>query len=616
MTDKKQSSSRRVSFAIEPQINYIYHEECNMTKTSSSINDIPMDITTDLLDFKNLNLFNIPEENSLGGNVEDFFVEENYELVEEVLVESRSSLPKRCSLDPLRVVSKSDLPMHLKEEPSFGGWEDVNLENLAHRDDNPAKDSVEDPQLQEVIKENRVAHNKNVFWRSSASNEPKVSLENGLNDTGIMNSSFAVEELVNTIDLRKIIPREHRESRSINEFLSSLGIRFLDEAVIDGMKRDTLSKSRNIVDPAMVNYYKFSLRERIDFLYGFSGYLIDKMKDLQRDINEIQDKIDVDCLNKDNLKRIRNESRNKSKIDWYGLRKIYEIQFNKKIMENRSKILELLGTRRRENSRTADLISQKAKNIGELRDKIASLRQRMMQNDENKIQETEKLQSMIGDRKKVLETTKIEYDDMSLVYEAQKKEESSVEKRLEKLKSETENLKKNLAIKNINEHQMEEAKRQIQRYKTMFNLKVLRFSRHEAVFGLYGGQLHVEMDSSCGVSKFSVVLKEVDPFYEVAKLTSKLHVEKLPDLIRSVLQRFALASSIRKEVSILKEKIRVESFCHNNVLYLRLYLDMSRDILDLSINDSFDLLCEEKMVCNLSKDPGMLTYYVNGKINK
>lgn len=621
MTEKKQSSSRRVSFAVEPQINYIYHEECNTTKTSSSINDIPMDITTDLLEFKNLNLFNAPEESNLKKNVENLFTEEDYSSADPTLMEPGSFLSKRCSLDPLRATAKSDTSSRLNKdpqrlEPSFEDPKDISSEVLTQFKGGAEKNAAEGSQLQEVVKENKAGQSKNIFWRTSISNEPRISLENGLNDTGIMNSSFAVEELVNTIDLRKIIPQEHKESKSVNEFLSSQGIRFLDEAVIDGMKRDTLSKSRNIVDPAMENYYKFSLRERIDFLYGFSGYLIDKMKDLQRDIDEVQGKIDVDCLNKENLKRIRNESRNKSKIDWYGLRKIYEIQFNKRIMENKSKVLELLDNNKKENSRIRDLISQKSKAVEELKGKIASLKERVMQNDENKIQETEKLQSMIRDRKKVLEATRSEYDNMSLAYEAQKKEEVLIEKRLEKLKLETESLKKNLAIKNINEHQLEEIKRQIQRYRTAFNLKVLKLAKHEAIFDLYGSQLHVEMSSSCDVSKFSVVLKEVDPFYEIAKPNSEFKGKKLSELVRGTLARFALASSIKKEVSILKEKIKVESFCHNNVLYLRLHLDMGRNVLDLSVNNSFDLLLEEKVVGNLCKELGMLTYYVNGRINK
>ena len=36
--------------------------------------------------------------------------------------------------------------------------------------------------------------------------------------------------------------------------------------------------------------------------------LIDKMKDLQREIDNVKDSIDIKSINKDNLKRIRNDS--------------------------------------------------------------------------------------------------------------------------------------------------------------------------------------------------------------------------------------------------------------------------------------------------------------------
>lgn len=617
MTEKKESSSRRVSFAAEPQINYIYHEECSTTRTSSSMNDVPMDITTDLLDFKNLNLFGIPDENELEKSVEAIFGEESQGLVEEELAGAGILLNRRCSLDPLSMTVKPSASTNFGEverwEPNFG---DHKLENLTHSRDAFQNDPVEGAQSQETVKESKANRTTSIFWRTSISNEPRISLENCINDTGIMNSSFAVEELVNTIDLRKIIPQEHKEGKSINEFLSSQGIRFLDETVIDGMKRDTLSKSRNIVDPAMINYYKFSLKERIDFLYGFSSYLIDKMRDLQKDIDEVQGRINVDSLNKENLKRIRNESRNKSKIDWYGLRKLYEIQFNKKVLENKNKILDVLRDRKKENSRISDLIFQKSKTVEGLKAKVAVLKERVMQNDENRIQETEKLQSMIKDRRNVLEATKIEYDNISLVYERQKKEESSIEKRLEKLQVETESLRKNLAIKNVNEYELEDVKRQVQRYRTMFNLKVVKLSKHEAVFDLYKGLLRVEMNNLCDVSKATMTLKEADPFYEMARHIPSHGVMKLPELIRYILQRFALASSIKKEVIALKEKIKIESFCHNGILYLRLYLDMSRNVLDLSINSSFDLFMEEDVIGNLSKELGLVTYYVNGRISK
>jgi len=655
MTEKKQKPSRRVSFATEPQINYINHEEYNSSKTSSSINENPMDITTDLEELRDIGLFGLRKRNSLAQDMSE----------DEDELQIRNSFSRRCSLDPLKMLVDQDLEeervakSELEERQIIGETENnlaMNEENrdnfIANKDNSTIKEgngcnlvteeenkkkcaAKEDSKENSIneddskFQENSVNYggdgeSKRLLYENVASNSrlsfKRASLGPGLNDTGIMNSSFTVEELVNTIDLRKIIPQPPKEDAEIGEFLSRNGIRFLDEAVIDTMKRDTLSKSRNTVDPSMLTYYKYSLKERIDFLYNFSSFLIDKMRDLQREIENAERQIDVSSINKDNLKKIRNESRNKSKIDWYGLRKIYEIQFNKKMLENRSKVEEYLNSTRKENRLLANEIADRNSNVAQLNAKLLHIKKTIGESDQGKVQETEKLQKMINDRRKVLDGAR---EDLAIVSAAYKDYETDIQsrnKRIERLLYEIDYLKKNLSIKNINESQLDEIKNRIRRYKTMFSFRLIKLGQYNAIFELYGNNLSVEFTGDSNwdsiVSKYSIVLKEPDPFYEIAKVLPESGTLKFSDLVDVFSKRFSLAHSIKKEVLLLKEKIKTESFSLNEILYLRFHLDASNIILDLNINSSFDLVLNENMLVNLYSSPGSLSEYVHNRVNK
>lgn len=584
--NKKSNSERRVSFATEPQINYICHEDYS-TSNTSSLNNTPMDITCHSKDLNSHFLFACKEDDKISKitkNIEDF--DGSFNKREMVLHESFS---RRCSLDPLKIIIENDALL--------GGEIGMNKIKLG---ETSTKDIVIEKEPENIT------------------NQKRISLDPEYNDTAIINSSFEVEELVNTVDLRKLIPLVSKPKINIGEFLSQQGIRFLDESVIDGMKRDTLSKSRNIVDPALKIYFRYSLKERIDFLYNFSGYLIEKMRNLQQDIDEAESKIDLESINKENLKRIRNESRNKSKIDWYGLRKIYEIQFNKRMLENKARVVEMLKLLKKENKFLNETILDKSTRISALNDEISNIKERITRNDKDKIQETEELKKMIDDRKQVLENAKEEHQSAMKAHENYVKENSIIDKKLDRLKYEIELLKKNLAIKNVTETQLNNIKLQIKRYRTIYGINMLKLSKYDATFDLYGNSLYFEFNESCddfpNVSKFSIVLKESDSFYELAKTSSDLKNIRFKEIIELFLNRFSIAFSIRKEVRMIKDMIKTEFFYHKDLLYLRFFLDSNKNALDLTINNDFNLIENNETLFNLKKSPGSLFSYVSGKI--
>ncbi|ELA42859.1 uncharacterized protein VICG_00174 [Vittaforma corneae ATCC 50505] len=607
MDQDKQESRRRVSFAAEPQINYIYQKENNTSMTSSCSMDMAMDITTELAEFKNLNLFS----KDYSANAEDVCDVEN---MLEIKENESNGLSKRVSLDPLKAIEH--------ESFSESSTTAANLGNSSTAIQN-VQDKIDDAEhpTKEVEAKSPDAKSKDqtqsIFWRSSIKDEHRKSLNVSFDDTGAINSSFGVEELVNTIDLRKIIPQEWQAKTSIGEFLASQGIRFLDETVMGAMKRDTLSKSRNVVDPSLVLYYKYSLSERIEFLYQFSGFLIDKMKDLQKEIEEVESGIDVSGINKDNLKRIRNEARNKSKIDWYSLRKIYEIQFNKKMIENKSKIVDLLNDVKRQNMKTVETIYLKEQSVNSLRSKISELKEKVSRFEKENVQKTEKLQAMIEEKKKVYESAQNDFETILQSYETQKKEECMIQKRIDRLHQEISSLKKNIAIKNVGESQLDEVKRQLERYGSIYHFKIIKISKHAVLFEVAGNVVSVEVNSLSEVVEFSFVKSDGDPFSEFSRsLIQNSCCRKLVDFIRTCLENFYLCFSLRKEVNAIKEKAKVECFYLNSCLYFRIYPPDSKVLLDMSITDEFDLIYNERICHNLKLSPGSLSLFISEKLIK
>lgn len=578
MEDENHGYGRRVSFATEPQINYIYNKESSTTMTNSSSMDITMDITTELTELKNIDLFTNEEaqEDSKSFCKHELSEDEQKRLL-------NHNVLRKLSLDPLRYVdfeNKNNIP-----------------EETVHNALSPAK--------------------SNLFWRSSMKNEQRKSINEPADDTGMINSSFAVEELVNTIDLKKIIPQEWKEKTSVGEFLASQGIRFLDETVVDGMKRDTLSKTRNTVDPAMLVYYKYSLQERIEFLYSFSGFLIDKMGILQREIDETESNIDVSTVNKDNLKRIRNEARNKAKIDWYSLRKIYEIQFNKKMIENRSTVVGILTDAAKDNMKVTEGIELKCKSIEKLKNEIDNLENKISKFDKENIHKTEQLQQMIEERKKIFDSARIDLETVDNTLESQKKNEEAIQKRIDKLKKEISSLKKNLAIKNVGEHELDELKGFVDQYRIIYHFEMVKASKHNIVFKIWENVVSIEFNGLFDVVSFSIIKSLTDPFSEFARtLISDLSFDKITVFIRKCLKVYYIVHSIKRDIGILKDKTRTECFYLNKCLYVRMHVAESKSCLDVTINSTLDVISDNIIRGNIIDNPSSLIGFALERLNK
>ncbi|KAI5150328.1 hypothetical protein ENBRE01_1429 [Enteropsectra breve] len=628
--EEKKVNKRRVSFAAEHQVNYICHDDLASNKTSSTMQDIPMDLTTDVEEFKNINLFSTAGEEMLQQNIERIFSAGDIQEYEEdpILLKEyskrRNSLGAKEGTGPSRRnslnvfdVSRiySDGDSSFAKDLIFDLGE--NMEDLKITQNTPENAS------NNIINDHKACKNDEIIIKSNTMGEepseciPKNSKrpsENSIrNESLLCDSSFAVDDLVNTVELKGLINCTKTQAPELNAFLASLGIRFLDESISDGMRRDTLSKSRNTVDPSLFNYFKLSVRERIDYLQGFSAFLAEKMKELQKEIGEAQKSIDIKNINKDLLKKIRNESRNKSKIDWYALRKINEIQFNMKVTENKAKMQEMLSSLNRENLQYDDEIAKASERIERVKGKHAELASLLERYGNSELQEAGKLQQMIDERKHLLEELEKEHQEQQRAFEQREIKENILNRDIRKLIDETNNLRNNIMVKNVDENALQEIQRFIKRYELIFNIKILQLTMNSIKLAINGGnEITLGIDGNMRIESYWLNCRDNDPFYEIAY--GELSNKDVKLALQELAARFAVVSGFKREVHLLKSKCKIESIFVNRNLYIRFSCPLTRQGAEVMIDSSLNAFYKNEIAGNLYKDYGKISALIRREI--
>ena len=584
MAEKGQSQTRRVSFAVEPEVQYIPTTHYEQNKTSSSGHETMMDITTEIPEFKNMALFQPISAKLADENIDELFARDSTSEFHDDSMEA-SEYVRRLSISAKR---------NSLEAVQDGIISCVDA-NIVDR-----KENIE---------------NKEGLATKIEELENKPEIENEYNDTTISNSSYIVEELINTVDLKAMLPQAKTERKDLDEFLSSLGIRFLDDAMIDTMRRDTLSKSRNVVDPSLVYYYRYSLKDRIEYFHSFSAFLGEKMRNLQTAITEAQNNVDFEILNKENLKRIRNESRNRARVDWYTLRRINELQFNKKIIQNKQILVENKERLKRNNLKYTHDIKEKEANIGIIEGKINEIRERLARRRPELVQEAEQLQRMIVEQKALYESVYEEHEAILRRAEERNSQIERVDLKIKKLRDEIEGLKKNLITRNISETMLEEIKREVKRYALLFDLKITNISEGSIQLCLTGCSLSLNFNIETVVTDCS--LKVVDSDSPVKLISSSACLGyKLRMALRNFMTLFSAAKSLEKEINRLKSQLKVEWFIFNNVLRIRYYVSSSNEFVDLIVDEKYDVYRENTKSFNFIEDPAKFQQYLLGYQNE
>lgn len=624
MQDKSPNKTKRVSFAAECQVNYIYQDEYNSTKTSSSTAEAPIEFTTEIPEFRNMSLFQPVDEAFLGENIDNLFLEA--ERARDPLDDfsRRMSISRKQSIDPLRDVSaaRSEYGIGVAGSASTGQRSTPTHRLSVEMDDSTAA-AIRAQNIRGDIRRPLPAED----IQDAIFNENRENVENGgalgksqdasFNDTAISNSSYAVEELVNTVDLKNMVAYDKREKPELNAFLASIGIRFLDDSIGSATRRDTLSKSHNEVDPALEYYYRYSVKPKIDYLNTFSNFLSQRLSEMLPEIAKIQADIDTAPLNKDLLKKIRNESRNKSKIDWYLLRKANEMQFNRQVLSNKNRLQEILIGKKREHERLEGLISEKIQETEALKRGNAALHTQLSSANPAEFNEASKLQHMVVESRALLASLRVDVECARKKAEESMLEESVLSKSIARLKTTNENLKKNIMVKGTTEVGLEEVKKRFLRICNFYRLKIVKISTYSMVVAIFGHNLSIDLDGELNATGCSISSPEYDPFIELLDLSSFQYPLSLSCFSRRLFSRFVLLESLKTEFLQLRGSCKGECFWVEPFLHIRFSESrLGKRTVDLTVDLNLNLIRRGTVLQNAGQKLGILSEVVLNEISE
>jgi hypothetical protein len=186
--------------------------------------------------------------------------------------------------------------------------------------------------------ENILNDNKDIIGGSSILNEilnndePLDTQKRGNESLSFISNNQIVdtitfEEIINTQDLRKLLPKEERgEQQSIDEILNKYGITFFDRPGVLASRRFTISKVKTPVDPGKVEYYREFLSRKMQHYNSFCDLFEKKIHEdevsignLEKDVMLKKGLLDGKDSILRGLKTLKLSSKTKIMIEWYEL---------------------------------------------------------------------------------------------------------------------------------------------------------------------------------------------------------------------------------------------------------------------------------------------------------
>nr|AGE95030.1 hypothetical protein ECU08_1010 [Encephalitozoon cuniculi] len=583
MEEEKDTKKKRVSFAPEPQVMYIYPEEenrSNRTMDSGVISEdeISVELTVDHLRAGELQ----NGEDEREGN----FL--NAELNDLVSCSTSSRANER------------DGPTN---EDVFGGRKDVQdvlQGSSAHAESPPGCTDGEPVGVEAGSAKDGDGCEGLLTLKPSKAENAKEEFE----DTLISNETINVEEIINTQDLRKMIPQARREAVNVSEMLVSKGIRFLDSLVVSNTRRDTMSKSRNEVHPRQEKFYANFVEPRTRFFLDFSSELEDRISqqekvnaDLEREFvvsGTVLEKADASSQ----LKALKTECRMRAKIEWYELRKEKEVEFNREVTDRKNKLaLEynlLAGGLKEVSEKVEDMKSRNEK----MEEQIRRIKSRVGADGEGKHQKISELRTLMSEQEEMIESIGKELKGLS-----EEKMKRQVERRvlceaMEKTEAEIKELEKALKIQSVTEAQLKEVRQEFRTLCAVFNMELVRADGSEVRFKLLGYDIRIGLDAGltirsvdatalCDRKGMGVLHHYFAKHFGGAGL-------RLSRGVKDAVFVAALASGLYKELEIVKKSHGVEcSLSGDEVTVEILLLDVlrcSKREVTIKIRNGFECL--------------------------
>ncbi|ORD96384.1 hypothetical protein HERIO_1672 [Hepatospora eriocheir] len=318
-------------------------------------------------------------------------------------------------------------------------------------------------------------------------------------------SEYTTEEM-KVEDIEIIENVNQTKEKAVNQFFEKHGIRFLDNQLDDFNRRESISKTKNNVDPECVYWYAFVKEAYINHFDNMTKYLLEQNSRLQCLINAEASTLNVDQLGDSiNFKKLRNESRNQAKQNWYDYRIVQEENLGNRLEESKNKLLEIIEEKRtilEAKKEECELLENKNKFLSE---KNIKLKESVIDENEEELQnKVEELRNRLYEHKSLLGLYKSDLSRIKNQAEEKRSKEEKIAKEIGFYKSEIEELKSIITIKKADKNTVEALKEEVKNYETYYGLKFIKISSDVLVFKYLDIQISCVLEGLFRVSSYKI----------------------------------------------------------------------------------------------------------------
>ncbi|EPR78697.1 hypothetical protein SLOPH_1760 [Spraguea lophii 42_110] len=520
---------KRVSFANDNEIKYLYHDDLK-SKTDSSIESLKecnVDYTFDFKDVIGLGK-QVNNEDNQKENLHD-------------LVNLNINNGRRDSL--------------------YEEVDDKNNDNIRK------KESIE----------NKEDHQNNIINLADGSKEnelnntdlKRVSLE--LNTTLNMDvTQVEMEDMINTVDLKKQIKSFKKET--LDNFLNTYNIRFLDTMLTAQTRRDTLSKSKNDVDLRLIEYYDTFLMQRIEFYLNLAEDVKTKMIELEAYIKgkesvtsteKIKNNVDFETR----LKRLKMTSRQLAKIQWQNFIANKEQEFNTKLLDLKNKILNETDRIRRKSEEVSKRRIEAIKKKEMILKKIEEIKSRSSKYSQPELSKIDKLnkihEEQLAHIKSLQEELEIkEEEDVKII---NRKNKLKIEKA--ELEADILRLKDLIKEKSTTEDSLLIAKDAFYNSSSILDINVNSIKPNNLSLTFLSFTFILQDENNA----LEIKLKEDDKILQNLLSMCDLKCDDIFEKLKRTIKYLYKIDNIRTMIKVIEEKYNTEYFYQEKELEIKIY---------------------------------------------
>lgn len=405
-------------------------------------------------------------------------------------------------------------------------------------------------------------------------------------NTMISNDTVNVEEIINTQDLRKMIPQARRDGSGVSELLVAKGIRFLDGLVVSSTRRDTISKSRNTVHGKQLRFYSDFVEPRTRFFLEFSSELEDRMCRQERVNAELEKEFRVggtvfereDAASQ--LRMLKTECRMRAKIEWYELRKEKELVFNEEAIDRKNKLAEeynALAASLREAEERAEQMRAASERMEE---QIRRVRARVggdERSEEDKCRKAEELRVLMGEQEGVLENVRKETRALEEERSRKQVERRVLGEAVEKIGLEVKELEKTLCARSVTEGQLREARQGFRTLCAVLGMELEKVDMSHVRFRMLGYEFTLWLGPGLTIRSVDAVALDQGLLHGYFSRYFRGAGLDLFKGIREIVSAASAVSGIHKQLEMIRRTHRVEWGVFDSEVIVRIVLlDVSK----------------------------------------